>query len=66
MRIVVAGGGFGGVITVRHLERLLRRHSDVEITLVSRDNFFTRVELRVEREQVKQARELVEKSSTKR
>ena len=40
MRIVVLGGGFGGVITVRHLERLLRRHSDVEITLVSRQNFF--------------------------
>jgi NADH dehydrogenase len=40
MRIVVLGGGFGGVAVVRHLERLLRRHSDVEITLVSRDNFF--------------------------
>ena len=40
MRIVVLGGGFGGVATVRHLERILRRHSDVEITLVSRENFF--------------------------
>jgi NADH dehydrogenase len=39
MRIVVLGGGFGGVITVRQLEKLLRRHS-VEITLVSRQNFF--------------------------
>lgn len=40
MRIIVLGGGFGGVATVRHLERLLRRRTDVEITLVSRDNFF--------------------------
>ena len=40
MRIVVLGGGFGGVSTVRRLERLLRRHSGVEITLVSRENFF--------------------------
>jgi NADH dehydrogenase len=40
MRIVVLGGGFGGVTVVRHLERVLRRHADVEITLVSRENFF--------------------------
>jgi NADH dehydrogenase len=40
LRIVVLGGGFGGVTTTRHLERLLRGHTDVEITLVSRDNFF--------------------------
>jgi NADH dehydrogenase len=40
MRIIVLGGGFGGVATVRHLERALRRHEDVELTLVSRENFF--------------------------
>jgi NADH dehydrogenase len=40
MRIVVLGGGFAGVPTVRHLERQLRSHADVEITLVSRENFF--------------------------
>jgi NADH dehydrogenase len=40
VRIVVLGGGFGGVATVRHLERFLRRHTDVEITIVSRENFF--------------------------
>jgi NADH:ubiquinone reductase (H+-translocating) len=40
MQIVVLGGGFGGVATVRHLERILRRHPDVELTLVSRENFF--------------------------
>ena len=39
-RIVVLGGGFGGVATVRHLERALRSRPDVEITLVSRENFF--------------------------
>jgi NADH dehydrogenase len=40
MRVVILGGGFGGVAVTRHLERLLGRHCDVEITLVSRDNFF--------------------------
>lgn len=40
MRIVVLGGGFGGVATARHLEKRLRRRTDVEITLVSRENFF--------------------------
>jgi NADH:ubiquinone reductase (H+-translocating) len=40
MRILVLGGGFGGVATVRQLESLLRRRKDVEITLVSRENFF--------------------------
>jgi NADH dehydrogenase len=40
MRIVVLGGGFGGVATVRHLERIVGRSDDVAITLVSRENFF--------------------------
>src|SRR5512132_1494904 len=40
MRIVVLGGGFGGVTAARHLERAFRGHTDVEITLVSRENFF--------------------------
>jgi NADH dehydrogenase len=38
-RIVILGGGFGGVTTARHLERLCKRRPDVEIVLVSRDNF---------------------------
>src|SRR6516165_6566370 len=38
-RILILGGGFGGVYTARHLERLCRRRPDVEIVLVSRDNF---------------------------
>jgi len=39
-RIVVLGGGFGGVYAARHLERMFAGRRDVEITLVSRDNFF--------------------------
>lgn len=37
-RIVILGGGFGGVYTALHLERLLG--PSAEITLVSRENFF--------------------------
>jgi NADH dehydrogenase len=36
---LILGGGFGGVYTARHLERLCKRRRDVEIVLVSRDNF---------------------------
>jgi hypothetical protein len=32
MRIVVLGGEFGGVATVRHIGRALRRRTDVKIT----------------------------------
>jgi NADH dehydrogenase FAD-containing subunit len=39
-RIVILGGGFGGVYAAIHLERLLARESAVEICLVSHDNFF--------------------------
>ena len=39
-RIVVLGGGFGGLTTVRELERLSVNRTAVEITLVNRDNFF--------------------------
>jgi NADH dehydrogenase len=38
-RVVILGGGFGGVYTARHLEQLCRDRPDVEIVLVSRDNF---------------------------
>ena len=34
------GGGFGGVYTALHLERTLAKRAGVEITLVSRENFF--------------------------
>jgi NADH dehydrogenase len=39
-RILVLGGGFAGVETVRRLERLFGRDQSVELALVSRDNFF--------------------------
>jgi NADH dehydrogenase len=39
-RIVIVGGGFGGVYTARKLEKQLRNEPNVEVTLVSRDNYF--------------------------
>src|ERR1700687_1858474 len=39
-RIVILGGGFGGVYADIHLEKLLARVDAVEICLVSRDNLF--------------------------
>jgi NADH:ubiquinone reductase (H+-translocating) len=39
-RIVILGGGFGGVYAAIHLEKLLARSDAVEICLISRDNFF--------------------------
>lgn len=38
-RVLILGGGFAGVETARHLEKLTRRREDVEIWLVSRENF---------------------------
>ncbi len=38
-KIVILGGGFGGVYTARHLEGLCRHRQDVEIVLVSQNNF---------------------------
>jgi NADH dehydrogenase len=39
-RVVILGGGFGGVYAALELERGLARRPDVEVTLVTRDNFF--------------------------
>ena len=39
-RILILGSGFGGLYTALHLEKRLRRSSNVEITLVNRENFF--------------------------
>jgi NADH dehydrogenase len=38
-RVLILGGGFAGVAAARRMERLFRRTPDVEIVLVSRDNF---------------------------
>ncbi len=39
-RIVILGGGFGGVYTALHLEKTLARDPNVEVTLVNKENFF--------------------------
>jgi len=38
-QIVVLGGGFAGVYAARRMEKLFARRDDVQIFLVSRDNF---------------------------
>jgi len=38
-RVLILGGRFAGVDTARHLERLTKRRDDVEVWLVSRENF---------------------------
>ena len=38
-RVLILGGGFAGVETARHLEKLTRRRDDVEVWLVNRENF---------------------------
>ena len=38
-RIVIAGGGFAGLYAARYLDKRLARRSDIEVTLVSRENF---------------------------
>src|SRR6516165_4303634 len=37
-RIVIVGGGFGGIYTAHHLEKIFWRRPDVEILLISREN----------------------------
>ena len=39
MRILILGAGFAGVEAARHLDRTIAKRADVEVTLVSRDNF---------------------------
>jgi len=38
--VVVLGGGFGGVYAALEFEKTLARDSDVDVTLVNRENFF--------------------------
>src|SRR5215467_13756231 len=38
-RVIVLGGGFGGVATAQHLDRAFRHDADAEIVLVSDTNF---------------------------
>jgi NADH:ubiquinone reductase (H+-translocating) len=39
-RVLILGGGFGGVYAAIELERALRNRDNVNITLVTRDNYF--------------------------
>src|ERR1700756_2040944 len=38
-RIVIAGGGFAGLYAAKYLNKRLARRPDVEVTLISRENF---------------------------
>jgi NADH:ubiquinone reductase (H+-translocating) len=38
-RVVVLGGGFGGVYTALHLERLVAKGAPVDVSLVNRENY---------------------------
>jgi len=40
IRVVILGGGFGGVYAARHLETMAHNGTPLDVTLVSRDNFF--------------------------
>jgi len=39
-RILILGGGFGGIEVLRQLQKPFQDDVSVDITLVSRDNFF--------------------------
>ena len=39
-RVLILGGGFGGLYAALRLEKTLARDGDVEITLVNKENFF--------------------------
>lgn len=38
-RVIILGGGFGGVYTAIHLERVMARYPELEVTLVDKENF---------------------------
>ena len=38
-KIVIAGGGFAGLYAARYLDKRLARRPDIEVTLISRENF---------------------------
>jgi len=39
-RVLILGDGFGGIYAALELERILARRTGLEVTLVTRDNFF--------------------------
>lgn len=40
MRVLILGGGFGGVAAALEFERAVARGADLDVTLVTRDNYF--------------------------
>ncbi len=40
VRVVVLGGGFAGVYTAKHLTEMLGKRTDVEVELLSEENYF--------------------------
>src|SRR5207245_5397122 len=38
-RVLIVGGGFGGVYTAMTLEKLLKRNPSVEVGLISKENY---------------------------
>src|SRR5947209_15397112 len=44
-RVLILGGGFGGITAAQRLQRHFKRDASVEITLVNRDNYFVFVPL---------------------
>src|SRR5713101_4008934 len=44
-RVLILGGGFGGVTTAQRLRHHFKRDASIEITLVNRENFFVFVPL---------------------
>src|SRR3954465_13465404 len=40
IRVVILGGGFAGVYTAKHLTRMLGARKDVEVELLSEENYF--------------------------
>ena len=39
-RVVILGGGFGGVYTAQYLEKALGTRGDFEIVLINKENYF--------------------------
>src|SRR5215470_5533298 len=39
-KVAILGGGFAGLYAALELEKALPKHANVEVTLVSRENFF--------------------------
>jgi NADH dehydrogenase len=39
-KVIILGGGFGGLYAAMHLDRVLDRYPGLEVTLINRENFF--------------------------